>query len=163
MYTASRFAPEFCLPNNSGSKAVAQFSSTTTLPLLNDDLHTVSFTDASSANVGAQLVGSDEIQVQKAGTYLLWAQIQVRNTAPLIPGYNATSWFEVNGVPVAGAGGHVRALLTAQSGIIAQAVVKLARGDKIKLRASGVLAQAVKVETPTVPTVPAACFTITEV
>ena len=171
MYNTGNFGPELCLPGGGGArnrlKAVAQYSSSRTAVLDNDAPHTVTF-DATAFQRGIVPITYSEFRVATAGVYLLWAQVMIgHKNLNLAPGHTANSWFTVNGVAVAGAGGHVRTLLTSQGGIIAQAVVQLAAGDKIKLLVSGTDARMEPFSRQPLPStlkeVPSASMTIQEI
>ena len=170
MYDTGNFSSELCLPGGGTSnrpsrpKAVAQYSSSFTVVLDASTPVTVTF-DATAFQRGIVPITYSEFKVTTAGVYLLWAEVMIGHEAGAIvpPGHKANSWFTVNDVPVAGTGGHMRGLSLAEAGIIAQAVVQLAAGDKIKLRLAGIKAQMEPFAQPSIPAAPAASMTIQEI
>ena len=170
MYDTGNYSSELCLPGGGTSsrpkavpKAVAQYSSSDTVVLDASTPTTVTF-DATPFQRGIVPITYSEFKVTTAGVYLLWAEVMIGHEAgSIIPGHKANSWFTVNDVPVAGTGGHLRGLSLAEAGIIAQAVVQLAAGDKIKLRLAGIKAQMEPFNQPGIPAAPAASMTIQEI
>ena len=169
MYATNNYAPAVCFPSAppkpaSKLRSVAQFGSSTTVLFVSaPSPKTVTFTDASAANRGVDmLVGNQELRVLSAGTYLLWAQVL---GFALEAESEIAMLFEVNGFVVSGKGGFAHNIQSEErtTGTSAKAVVHLAAGDKITLTVVGSEFGIAPVNISGITSIPAAVITITEV